>query len=120
MQERPQAGEKETNVYSKVAVVVYCNVFVLSSGASSDQIALVHFVLGFRQQDFLFVYLGISLYKGRSMVMLFDALLAKLRSRLHHWSSKLLSMGVRLFYFNNFCHQFHCIDCRYYLLQRLY
>lgn len=67
-----------------------------SNRLSSNQIALVSDILGFRQQDFPITYLGAPLVRGRINSAAFDGVLAKVRKRLFHWSSKLLSMGGKI------------------------
>lgn len=70
--------------------------FLVSSRASEDHLAIIQSTLGYRQQVFPFVYLGAPIFRGKPTVMLFDGLLNKLRGRLHHWSSKLLSQGGKV------------------------
>lgn len=70
--------------------------YLCSNRASADQLALVQSILGFRQQEFPFVYLGAPIDRGRTRVVLFDGILEKLRNRLFHWSSKLLSAGGKI------------------------
>nr|XP_027068031.1 uncharacterized protein LOC113693644 [Coffea arabica] len=70
--------------------------FFLPSGATSGQEQLVTRVLGFRRQSFPFIYLGAPIYKGRRRGFLFDDIISKMRARLGHWSTKLLSFGGKL------------------------
>nr|XP_027088507.1 uncharacterized protein LOC113709854 [Coffea arabica] len=70
--------------------------FFLPSWASPGQEQLVHRGLGFNRQTFPFTYLGAPIYKGRRCGILFDGIVSKMRSRLEHWSTKLLSFGGKL------------------------
>ncbi|XP_027178008.1 uncharacterized protein LOC113777167 [Coffea eugenioides] len=70
--------------------------FTPASGMAMEQIQLVQSILGFRQLGLPFRYLGVSLVKGRLSCVTFDGLLAKVRQRLFHWSSKLLSRGGKI------------------------
>ena len=70
--------------------------FSPASGASADQLQLVQSILGFREQRLPFRYLGVPLVKGRIRCVHFDGLLTKLRQRLFHWSSKMLTMGGKI------------------------
>nr|XP_027103123.1 uncharacterized protein LOC113724413 [Coffea arabica] len=70
--------------------------FFLPSRATPDQEQLVTRVLGFRKQAFPFIYLGAPIYKGRRRGVLFDDILSRMRDRLGHWSTKLLSFGGKL------------------------
>ncbi|XP_071939796.1 uncharacterized protein [Coffea arabica] len=70
--------------------------FFLPSGATSRQEELVHRILGFHRQSFPFTYLGAPIYKGRQRGVLFDDIVSKMRARLGHWSTKLLSFGGKL------------------------
>ena len=70
--------------------------FLVSNRASEDQVALVVSKLGFRQQTFPFTYLGAPIARGRSRCVLFDNVIDKLRSRLQHWSSRMLSAGGKI------------------------
>ncbi|XP_027182051.1 uncharacterized protein LOC113780452 [Coffea eugenioides] len=63
---------------------------------SEDHIRLVETTLGFHRQSFPVKYLGVPLVRGRMGTIVFDPLLAKLRARLFHWSSKLLSTGGKI------------------------
>ncbi|XP_071926081.1 uncharacterized protein [Coffea arabica] len=70
--------------------------FFLPLRATPDQEQLVTRVLGFRKQAFPFIYLGAPIYKGRRRGVLFDDILSRMRDRLGHWSTKLLSFGGKL------------------------
>ncbi|XP_071920627.1 uncharacterized protein [Coffea arabica] len=70
--------------------------FFLPSGATSQQEEVVHSILGFHRQSFPFTYLGAPIHKGRQRSVLFDDIVSKMRARLGHWSSKLLSFGGKL------------------------
>ena len=70
--------------------------FCPASGASPEQLQLVLSTLGFREQRLPIRYLGVPLTKGRVSCVLFDGLLTRLRQRLFHWSSKLLSTGGKI------------------------
>nr|XP_027118574.1 uncharacterized protein LOC113735787 [Coffea arabica] len=70
--------------------------FSPAAGTSPEQLQLVQSILGFQEQRLLIRYLGVPLTKGRMSCVMFDGLLARLRQRLFHWSSKLLTMGVKL------------------------
>nr|XP_027120329.1 uncharacterized protein LOC113737276 [Coffea arabica] len=70
--------------------------FFLPSGATSEQEQLVTRVLGFHRQCFPFTYLGAPIYKGRRRGVLFDDIVSKMRARLEHWSTKLLSFGGKM------------------------
>ncbi|XP_027090403.2 uncharacterized protein [Coffea arabica] len=59
--------------------------------------SLVRSILGFREQKLPFTYLGVLLFRGRATCALFDGLLSKMRHSLFHWSSKMLSMGGKIF-----------------------
>ena len=63
---------------------------------SEEHIRLVETTLGFHRQSFPIKYLGVPLVRGRMGTTVFDPLLAKLRARLFHWSSKLLSTGGKI------------------------
>ena len=51
------------------------------------------------RQFFPLVYLGVLIVKGWVSSSLFDGIVAKLRARNFHWSTKLLSMGRKLILF---------------------
>ncbi|CDP18963.1 unnamed protein product [Coffea canephora] len=70
--------------------------FCPALGASPEQLQLVLSTLGFREQRLPIRYLGVPLTKGRVSCVLFDGLLTRLRQRLFHWSSKLLSTGGKI------------------------
>ncbi|XP_071923133.1 uncharacterized protein [Coffea arabica] len=65
--------------------------FICPSRATANQVALVSSVLQFKEGHLPVTYLGAPLVRGRLGCMVFDDLLLKLRQRLLHWSSKLLS-----------------------------
>ena len=75
--------------------------FILSNRASEDTVALVREKLQFQQQMLPFVYLGAPISRGRVTCILFDPILAKMQSRLSHWSSRLLSKGGKLALFRH-------------------
>nr|XP_027103148.1 uncharacterized protein LOC113724443 [Coffea arabica] len=70
--------------------------FLSSSSLPTDLDNLVGSTLGFHKQCFPLKYLGVPLARGRMGAIIFDPLLASLRARLFHWSSKLLSMGGKV------------------------
>nr|XP_027083667.1 uncharacterized protein LOC113705965 [Coffea arabica] len=70
--------------------------FLISKWATEDQCAMVSSKLGFQRQGFPFTYLGAPLMRDRPTCVVFDAVVAKLRARLLHWSTRLLSPGEKL------------------------
>ncbi|XP_027168472.1 uncharacterized protein LOC113768348 [Coffea eugenioides] len=52
--------------------------------------------MGFHRQSLPIKYLGVPLIRRRMGATIFDPLLEKLRARLFHWSSKLLSTGGKI------------------------
>ncbi|XP_071939022.1 uncharacterized protein [Coffea arabica] len=70
--------------------------FYASARATDTQRALVSTTLGYQCQVFPFRYLGVPMIRGRVTCAVFDALLGKVRQKLFHWSSKMLSMGGKI------------------------
>ena len=58
--------------------------FFTSSWANTDHVQLVSFVLGFQKQEFPFTYFRAPIYKVQLGHVLFDGIVAKMRSRLMH------------------------------------
>ncbi|XP_027169914.1 uncharacterized protein LOC113769603 [Coffea eugenioides] len=70
--------------------------FYASARVTDAQRALVSTTLGYQCQGFPFRYLGVPLIRGRVTCAVFDELLGKVRQKLFHWSSKMLSMGGKI------------------------
>nr|XP_027077000.1 uncharacterized protein LOC113700749 [Coffea arabica] len=70
--------------------------FYASAWVTDTQWTLVSTTLGYQCQGFPFKYLGVPLIRGRVTCAAFDALLGKVRQKLYHWSSKMLSMGGKI------------------------
>ncbi|XP_027171611.1 uncharacterized protein LOC113771199 [Coffea eugenioides] len=70
--------------------------FLCSSKLSSEIIQLIQQETGFQGQPWPVKYLGVPLSLGRSKAILFDGVIASVRAKLHHWSSRFLSAGGKL------------------------
>jgi len=70
--------------------------FICSSKATPAQVNLIAGTLGFRREHLPITYLGAPLAVGKRKRVLFDGILAKVRSRILGWSSKFLSSGGKI------------------------
>lgn len=70
--------------------------FVCSTWVDEHHLLLVESMLDFQWQYLPFTYLGAPIHKRRLICELFDVLLAKIRARIFHWISKMLSMGGKI------------------------
>ncbi|XP_027124270.2 uncharacterized protein [Coffea arabica] len=70
--------------------------FLCSSKLSSEVIQLIQQETGFQGQPWPVKYLGVPLSLGRNKTVLFDGVIASVRAKLHHWSSRFLSAGGKL------------------------
>ncbi|XP_071933097.1 uncharacterized protein [Coffea arabica] len=70
--------------------------FLCSSKLPSEVIQLIQQVTGFQGQPWPVKYLGVPLSLGRCKSVLFDGVIASVRAKLHHWSSRFLSAGGKL------------------------
>ncbi|XP_071920659.1 uncharacterized protein [Coffea arabica] len=70
--------------------------FTCSSRVSDSLLNMISDTTGYRRQFLPFVYLGVPIDKTRLKCIHYDGLVSKIRGRISHWSSKLLSMGGKI------------------------
>ncbi|XP_071902709.1 uncharacterized protein [Coffea arabica] len=70
--------------------------FVCPSRVTEVQVSLVSNILGFQRQSLPLVYLGVPISHGSCSSFVFDGIIAKVRARVCHWSTRLLSTGEKL------------------------
>ena len=75
---------KQYQQYSGQKINVSKSGFVCSSGVSAAQVELVTRILGFQRQIFPLVYLDVPISRGRSSIVDFDGIIAKVRARVYH------------------------------------
>ncbi|XP_027103014.1 uncharacterized protein [Coffea arabica] len=68
----------------------------MSTRATEEYLGMVATKLQFQQQHLPFTYLGAPISRGKSRCLLFYAIVARIRDRLCHWSSRLLSSWGKL------------------------
>ncbi|KAL0292127.1 UNVERIFIED_CONTAM: hypothetical protein Sradi_7002100 [Sesamum radiatum] len=70
--------------------------FTVSSRCPRSVQQRVHSITGFTHKQLPLTYLGAPLYKGNKKCILYDTLIAKMRSKLQGWAQSSLSHGGRL------------------------
>ncbi|XP_071902212.1 uncharacterized protein [Coffea arabica] len=82
--------------YSGQKVNASKSAFIMANRATGEQRDLVASKLQFQQLCLPFTYLGSLISRGRERCILLDAIVSRMRDRLCHWSSRLLSSGGKL------------------------